>query len=105
MSMYAPTIILVAVLLSILWAPSCIAACVLKPRLDIGRFLCKLLPLQWVAVALLAFTADRVGLINPAGYVLVITVAVSSAGALAVVRRHRTANASLKPTTQPPAAP
>lgn len=104
MSMYAPTIILVAMLLSVLWVPSCIAARMLKPRLGIGSFLRKLLPLQLVVMALLAFAAERAGLLNPAGYVLAITVAISSAGVLAVVRRHRTAKSSLKPMVQSPTA-
>jgi len=99
------TIIVLSVLASILCLPAVLCALVLKHRSGAGvsRLLWLVLPSQMLIAVGLALLAQYIGLLNPAGYVLGITVVVSLAGAIVVVLGHRAANPSFKRDWLPPA--
>jgi hypothetical protein len=84
--------LVIAALLAILWAHSVATDRWLGRRIG-GRqtgFLILLLPMQVAVAALTAYTADWIGLRNPAGLVLSSTVLASAGGVLLVVLRYNT---------------
>lgn len=92
------TIIVLSVLVSILWLPTVLSALILKRRFgtEVSHLLWRVLPSQLIIVVGLAFLAQYIGLVNPAGYVFGITVLASFAGAIVVILGHRSANPSFK---------
>jgi len=92
------TIIVLSLLVIILWLPPVLCARVLKYRLgvEMSRLLWLVLPSQLLLTIGLVLLAQYTGLLNPAGYVLGITVLVSFGGAIAVALGHRAANPSFK---------
>jgi hypothetical protein len=87
------TIIVVLIFLGLLWLPPLLMAFRLdRPSMHGMLYgLGIILPVQPVLAAALIFLADYIGLLNPAGYSLGISVAVglSGAGALLFLRRSR----------------
>jgi len=76
-------LVLIGVFLGVLWAPAWLVAGKFNIRSDelAPRPLRFILPGQLIAVVLLAFFADAIGLRNPAGLVVAIVFGVSFAGA------------------------
>lgn len=83
--------VLLAVLLSLLWAPVCLVAWKLSRQGDVTvlRGLRIILPGQLVAVVVLAFLADAIGLKNPAGLIIALVIGVSLLGAGILFLRGR----------------
>lgn len=100
------TVIVVLVLLSILWAPPLVGALRLRPSpaKSKARALAFVLPVQVALTASLCFFADYIGLLNPAGYVLGISVVVGLSGAVALLVWLRSANHVLNATARKRAA-
>ena len=78
-------------LLTLLWGPTAFA--VLRQRHGSASRIVRIIAFSFLAelvvAASLAFFADQVGLLNPAGYVLAIAFFVGMAGAIAVHRYSR----------------
>jgi hypothetical protein len=93
-------IIVLLVQVSILWLPAVLCALVLKRHFgaEFSRLLWLVLPTQLLIAVGLIFLTEYIGLLNPAGYVLGLTVLVSLAGAAVVVLYHRAANQSFQRT-------
>ena len=83
---YVFTVVLVFLMLGLLWGPALATAVWFKRfRIRSGIQALRLIwPCQLAVAAGLAFTADAIGLRNPAGYVLAITLVCSLGGVMAV---------------------
>lgn len=104
--MIAFTIIALLFLLATLWAPPLLGALRLKPQANRSKVhaLAVILPLQVTLAAALCFFANHIGLLNPAGYVLGICVAVGLGGAAVLLGWLGSANQVLNATARRRAA-
>jgi len=104
--MNAFTVIVVLVLLGILWLPPTLMVRRLETLSAHGKLygLGMILPAQVVLAAALVLLADYIGLLNPAGYVLGISVAVGVSGAVALLFWRRSVKQALhrKSAAPPP---
>ena len=100
------TVVVLVVLLGILWAPPLVCALRLRPSPATSKVhaLAFVLPVQLALAASLYFLADYIGLLNPAGYVLGISIIVGFSGAIALLFWFRSANHVLNATARKRAA-
>ena len=90
-------LVVIAVLLAVLWAPSWIVLRCNRAVFGEGlRAVWRILIAQVIIAAALIFLADRIGLRNPAGYMLGICFVVGLGGAFVL---HRTIHA-VQPNSQ-----
>lgn len=80
-------VLVTAVLLAVLWAPSW----VVLPRDEGLKAVWRIWIAQVIVAITLIFLADKIGLLNPAGYMLGICFGVGLVGAFVLNRRHRAA--------------
>ena len=92
--------VVVLVLLGVLWLPSLLVALWIKPHPAQGSThgLGFIFPIQLAVAASLSFLADYIGLLNPAGYVLGICVAVGIVGGATLALWRRSANQAINST-------
>ena len=77
-------VLVTVLLLAVLWAPSW----VVLPRDEGLKAVWRIWIAQVIVAAALIFLADKIGLLNPAGYMLVICFGVGLVGAFVLHRRH-----------------
>lgn len=84
-------IIVLSVLAIILWLPALLSIVVLKYHFGskFSNFFWLVLPSQLLATVGFVFLAHFIGLVNPAGYILGITVLVSIIGTVVVLKQRR----------------
>jgi len=94
------TIIVIMVLLSILWLPPLLVAFWLKSQAAQSKThgLAFVFSIQLVVATSLSVFANYIGMKNPAGYVLGISVAVGLGGAVTLLFWRRSANPALNRT-------
>ncbi len=91
-------LIVLSALAAVLWVPTVLCILVKKRRLGeaVSNLFWLVLPLQLIATIALIALAEFIGLLNPIGYILGITVSVSIAGALLVCLTQRLPNPPFK---------